>query len=163
MGLLVKIPLLFNNERFGLNENEWMSYEISDDAQTRACFFITWPFGYNYVFGNIGGQFAWELSKEKPEATIDFALGEFVNQVGSSAQKHFIKGLVTDWATNPLTQGAYSALRPGQYGARKILGEPLADKIFFAGEAMGGSRSALVNGALRSGERVAKTMISSLS
>jgi len=162
MGLLVKVPLLFDGARFGLNDNEWMSYDIPDAATTRACFFITWPFGYNYVFGNIGGQFGWELSREGPGATIDFALEELVRHVGSSARKHFVKGMATDWASNPLTHGAYAALRPGRHGARKILSEPLAEKVYFAGEAMGGNRSALVNGALESGRKAAKAMRKSL-
>lgn len=156
MGLLIKVPLLFDGARLGLKDNEWMSYDIPDDPTTRACFFITWPFGYDYVFGNIGGKFGWELSKEKPEATVDFALEEMVKQVGSDARKHFLKGIATDWATNPLTHGAYAAVRPGGVGARDVLSDPIADKLFFAGEAMGGNRSALVNGAYESGRKVAK-------
>lgn len=163
MGLLVKVPLLFDGARLGLNDNEWMSYDIPDDnAVTRACFFITWPFGYDYVFGNIGGRFGWELSQEGPQATVDFALEEMVKQVGSAARKHFVKGLATDWATNPLTKGAYAAVRPGCVGARDILSAPIAEKVFFAGEAMGGNRSALVNGAYESGRKMAKQIAKSV-
>ncbi|MEP4198786.1 MAG: NAD(P)/FAD-dependent oxidoreductase [Aliishimia sp.] len=156
MGLLVKVPLLFDGQKLGLKDNEWMSYDIPDDPTTRACFFITWPFGYDYVFGNIGGQFGWELSKAEPQETVAFALEEMVKQVGSDARKHFVKGIATDWATNPLTHGAYAAVRPGRCGAREILSEPVADKLFFAGEAMGGNRSALVNGAYESGRKAGK-------
>jgi monoamine oxidase len=158
MGLLVKVPLLFDGARLGLKDNEWMSYDIPDVSPTRACFFITWPFGYNYVFGNIGGAFGWELSCEGPEATVDFALEEMVKQVGSDARKHFIKGIATDWATNPLTHGAYSAVKSGCVGAREVLSEPIANKLFFAGEATGGNRSALVNGAYESGLKAAKAI-----
>lgn len=158
MGLLIKVPLLFDGARLGLKDNEWMSYDIPDTSPTQACFFITWPFGYDYVFGNIGGAFGWELSREGPEATVDFALEEMVKQVGSNARKHFIKGIATDWATNPLTHGAYSAVRPGCVGARVVLSEPIAEKLFFAGEATGGNRSALVNGAYESGRKAAKAI-----
>ncbi|WP_227268970.1 flavin monoamine oxidase family protein [Roseobacter weihaiensis] len=158
MGLLVKVPLLFDGARLGLKDNEWMSYDIPETSPTRACFFITWPFGYDYVFGNIGGEFGWELSRAGPEATVDFALQEMVKQIGSDVRKHFVKGLATEWATNPLTLGAYAALRPGCHGARKILQAPLGDRVFFAGEAMGGRRCALVNGAYESGRRAAKEL-----
>lgn len=158
MGLLVKVPLLFDGARLGLKDNEWMSYDIPDTSPTRACFLISWPFGYDYVFGNIGGAFGWELSREGPDATVAFALEEMVHQLGSSVRKHFVKGLATDWATNPLTLGAYAAIRPGTHGVRKKLSAPMADKVFFAGEAMGGSRSALVDGALNSGRKAAKKM-----
>lgn len=163
MGLLVKVPMLFDGARLGLKDNEWMSYDIPDTSPTRACFLISWPFGYDYVFGNIGGAFGWELSKAGPEATVDFALEEMVQQLGSAVRKHFIKGLATEWATNPLTLGAYAAVRPGTVGARKTLGRPVANKVFFAGEAMGGTRSALVNGALTSGQKSAKKMVKILA
>lgn len=162
MGLLTKVPLLFDGARLGLKDNEWMSYDIPDTSPTRACFFITWPFGYDYVFGNIGGQFGWDLAREGTEATVDFALEEMIKQVGSDARKHFIKGIATDWATNPLTEGAYSAVKPGCVGVRKILSEPIVEKLFFAGEAMGGNRSALVNGALESGKKAAKLIARNL-
>jgi monoamine oxidase len=156
MGLLTKVPLLFDGARLGLKDNEWMSYDIPNAATTRACFFVTWPFGYDYVFGNIGGKFGWELAQAGQQATVDFALEEMVKQVGSDARKHFIKGIATDWATNSFTHGAYAAVRPGGVGAREALSEPVANKLFFAGEAMGGNRSALVNGAFESGRKEAK-------
>jgi len=111
------------------------------------------------VVGNIGGRWGWGLSGWGPEAVVDFALEEMVKQVGSAARTHFVKGAATDWASNPLTQGAYAAVRPGACGARDILSEPIADKVFFAGEAMGGNRSALVNGAYESGRKMAKKML----
>lgn len=163
MGLLVKVPLLFDGARLGLKENEWMSYDIPDRSPTRACFLISWPFGYDYVFGNIGGAFGWELSREGPDVTVAFALEEMEKQLGSAVRKHFVKGLATDWATNPLTHGAYAAIRPGTHGVRKKLARPIAEKVFFAGEAMGGSRSALVDGALNSGRKAAKKMIKVLT
>ena len=85
-------------------------------------------------------------------------MSELVRCVGSDARKHFVKGLRTDWAENPLTLGAYGAPRPGRITARKVLGEPLGERVFFAGEAMGGSVSALVNGAYQSGKKTAKAM-----
>jgi monoamine oxidase len=99
---------------------------------------------------------AWELSRAGSDATVDFALSEMAAQLGSGVRRHFVKGMATDWATNPLTYGAYSALRPGAFGARDVLAAPLGGKLFFAGEAIGGKRSALVNGALESGRKTAK-------
>ena len=80
------------------------------------------------------------------------------NRLAATLRKHFIKGIATDWATNPLTNGAYSAVKPGCVGAREVLSEPIANKLFFAGEATGGNRSALVNGAYESGLKAAKAI-----
>ncbi len=54
---------------------------------------------------------------------------------GGDIRKHFLKGFASDWANNPLTVGAYSAVKPGCYGARELLSEPIAEKLIFAGEA----------------------------
>ena len=61
--------------------------------------------------------------------------------------------------------GSYgcAAVRPGRCGARDDLSAPIADKVFFAGEAMGGNRSALVNGAYESGRKAAKKISKSLA
>ena len=158
MGLLLKVPLLFDGARLDLPENNWVTYRIPEDEAGKACFFVAWPCGHDYLFGNIGGRFGWELYAEGHDAVVSYAVEELVRNVGSHARQHFVKGLATDWADNPLTLGAYGAPRPGKLGARKILGEPVADRLFFAGEAMGGDFSALVNGAYNSGRKAAKAM-----
>jgi monoamine oxidase len=89
---------------------------------------------------------------------VDYALEELVRLVGSDARKHFLRGLATDWALNPLTVGAYGAVRPGGYGAREKLAQPLSGRVFFAGEAMGDGIAALVNGAYESGVAAAREM-----
>lgn len=155
MGLLVKVPLLFNGARLGLEENAWVTYQIPEDRAGEACYFVAWPTGHDYVFGNIGGRLGWDLSRAGQAATVDYALAELVRLVGSDARKHFRGGLATDWAENPLTMGAYSALRPGGGDARERLAAPVANKLFFAGEAMGGAHRSLVNGAYESGRATA--------
>jgi len=163
MGLLLKVPLLFDGARLDLPENNWVTYRIPEDEAGEACFFVAWPCGHDYLFGNIGGDFGWDLYAQGHDAVIEYALDELVRNVGSHARKHFVKGLATDWADNPLTLGAYGAPKPGRLSAPKVLGEPLADKLFFAGEAIGGDYSALVNGAYNSGRKTAKAMSKVLS
>lgn len=163
MGLLIKVPLLFDGARLDLTENHWVTYRIPEDKAGEACYFVAWPCGHDYIFGNIGGQFGWDLYAQGKDAVVSYALDELVRNVGSDARKHFVKGLATDWADNPLTLGAYGSPLPGKLGARKVLSAPLADKLFFAGEAMGGSYSALVNGAYNSGRATAKKLAKSLS
>jgi monoamine oxidase len=62
-----------------------------------------------------------------------------------------------NWQTDPLARGAYSYLKAGGGNARSALAQPLADTLFFAGEATDTQdQAATVTGALRSGERVAR-------
>lgn len=163
MGLLIKIPLLFDGARLGLGENNWVTYRIPEDRPGEACYYVAWPCGLDYVMGFVGGPFAWDLYAQGQDAVVDYGLEQLVRLVGSDARKHFVKGLATDWADNPLTLGAYGAVRPGAAGAREKLGQPLDGKLFFAGEAMGGAVSALANGAYLSGKSVAQTIAKTLA
>ncbi|MEO1602776.1 MAG: NAD(P)/FAD-dependent oxidoreductase, partial [Pseudomonadota bacterium] len=158
MGLLVKVPLLFDGARFGIEEGAWLTYKVPDEVPSPACFFVAWPCGHDYLFGNIGGDLGWELSRAGEAATVDFALGELIKLLGSDIRKHFVKGLMTDWAQNPLTYGAYSVQRPGRIGGRLALRRPVGKRLYFAGEAVDTERAALANGAYDSGIRVAKTI-----
>lgn len=156
MGLLAKIGLQFDGARFGFEPSHWLDYDVPEVAPSKACFFLTWPFGYDYSVGFVGGQFGWELSQAGEVAAVDFALEEFVRMAGSDARRHFHKGILTDWAANPNTLGAYAAARPGHYAARELLAEPVAERLFFAGEAAAGPYAALCSGAYYSGEAMAR-------
>ncbi|MEQ9260912.1 MAG: NAD(P)/FAD-dependent oxidoreductase [Roseovarius sp.] len=156
MGLLAKIGLQFDGARFGFEPTHFLDYDVPEVAPSKACFFLTWPFGYRYTVGFVGGQFGWELSRAGEAAAVDYALEEFVRMAGSDARKHFRKGMLTDWAMNPNTLGAYASARPGQYAAREVLAEPLGARLFFAGEAAAGPYAALCSGAYYSGEAAAR-------
>lgn len=158
MGLLAKITLQFDGERFGLTPNNWLSYLVPNEMPAEACYFLTWPFDFDLMIGWVGGQFGWEVSAAGPDAAIDFALGEVVKMVGSNARKHFVKGHLTGWADNPWTLGAYAAAMPGYHSARSELARPIADRLFFAGEAVAGPYIMLCSGAYMSGEKVASNV-----
>jgi monoamine oxidase len=155
MGLLAKISLQFDGERFGFRKNKWLSYVVPNDMPAEACYFLTWPFDFDIMVGWIGGQFGWEMTAAGQKAAIDFALEELVKLVGSDARKHFVKGHLTGWGLNPWTLGAYAAATPGNFGARADLAKPLAERLFFAGEAVAGPYKMLCSGAYMSGEAVA--------
>jgi monoamine oxidase len=67
------------------------------------------------------------------------------------------------WQRDPFARGAYSYELVGAGNARAQLAKPLADTLFFAGEATDVEESTTVAGALRSGERAAKEVISALT
>ncbi|WP_240932648.1 flavin monoamine oxidase family protein [Pelagibius litoralis] len=158
MGLLTKIALQFDGERFGLTESDFLTYVIPNEVPAEACYFLTFPTGWDIAVGFVGGSFGWDLSRAGEAAAVDFALGEFVKIMGSDARRHFVKGHMSDWAENPLTLGAYGAARPGRFDARAVLAEPLGDRVFFAGEAVAGPYIALCSGAHLSGDAVAESV-----
>jgi monoamine oxidase len=70
--------------------------------------------------------------------------------------------LVHDWQADPFARGGYSYMRVGGKGAREKLRRPIANTLFFAGEATDVDESGTVAGALRSGQRAAKELLESL-
>ena len=161
MGLLVKIPLLFDGSRLGFTENSFLQYDIPQKNIGSGCYFLAWPTGHDYIVGFIGGRFAWNLSTQGGDEIVEYALSKLQSLYGGDIRKHFLKGFASDWANNPLTKGAYSAVKPGCYGARELLSEPIAEKLIFAGEATAGNLAGLVNGAYESG-KMAATRISNI-
>ena len=68
-----------------------------------------------------------------------------------------------EWNSDPFTRGAYSFTAAGQDAAARKLAEPLKGTLFFAGEATAeGSEVGTVHGALKSGKRAAKQVLSAL-
>ena len=67
---------------------------------------------------------------------------------------------VQDWHNDPLSRGGYSYVRVGGEGAREALAAPLDDTVFFAGEATDPEEAGTVAGALRSGQRAAREVLS---
>jgi len=66
----------------------------------------------------------------------------------------------TSWSTDPLTYGSYSFLGVGALPAHRVaLAEPVAQRIFFAGEATDSDNPATVHGALASGRRAAAQVL----
>lgn len=62
---------------------------------------------------------------------------------------------VQDWASDPFARGGYSYVLVGGGDARAALAAPVADTLYFAGEATEAEEPGTVAGALRSGRRAA--------
>lgn len=156
MGLLAKIPLLLDGERFGLSPFEDILYERPG---LQDIYFLCFPFDMNMMIGFVGGSFAWQLTAEGPEAATNFALESLRRLFGEKAAHHVKKAEFSRWANIPWTRGSYSAALPGKFSARAALARPLNERVFFAGEALAGPLTQTVGGAVLSGEAVAKDVL----
>ena len=68
---------------------------------------------------------------------------------------------VTAWASDPYTGGAYTHIPPGASPAdADLLGEPIGGRLLFAGEHTQSARMAYADGAMTSGIREAKRLLS---
>jgi monoamine oxidase len=68
-----------------------------------------------------------------------------------------------DWHNDPFSRGVYAYARVGGAGAAARLGAPVAKTLWFAGEATAQrGRSGTVDGALMSGQRAARQIMTVL-
>jgi monoamine oxidase len=112
-----------------------MSHVQASSRTRRTTSFEIRPFGQPLVMAFLGGAFAAEVEASGLAAAVDFATGELVRLFGSKIRGHIGHGSMTAWRSDPWTRGGYSATLPGQAHQRAVLAEPIADRIFFAGEA----------------------------
>jgi len=161
MGMLMKIPLLIRGgERFGLKP---FTDLLVEQRGRRDLYFLSFPFDTNLMVGFAGGDFGWDLSAAGEGAAVDYATQVLGDMFGSDAPKKVEKGAMTRWASNPWTRGAYAAASPGRYAARAELARPLAERVFFAGEALAGGLIQTCGGAFLSGQATAQAVHRSIA
>lgn len=106
-----------------------------------------------------GGSPGAKLSALSDEERIQLAVAELEKIVPGSADLIECTATVA-WLNEPYTRGSYAALAPGEVTAYwKTLFEP-AGRLFFAGEHAADIQG-FMEGAVESGQRVARTIISS--
>lgn len=156
MGLLSKVALAATAvNRRGMAPGTSLFHRLDDPAE-RAIFFSLWPLGQDHVVGFFGGRAAWALAAEGAAATEAFARAELGRLLGTQAAAGFGPAVVTNWGTDPAFLGAYAYARPGCLAARAAMDAPIAERLWFAGEAwcMDGL-AGTVGGAFLSGTRAA--------
>lgn len=105
------------------------------------------------------GPNAANLAGKSQQEIIGLALECVSDIFGRRApvSKRLIGAYLHDWQADPFACGAYSYVIAGGRGARKRLAQPIADTLFFAGEATDfEGEAATVSGALHSGKRTAQ-------
>jgi monoamine oxidase len=103
----------------------------------------------------VAGKVARELTAQGEAAMVDYASSWLAELYGADVKKAIGKTAVTNWSRDPFTLGASSAAAPGGQPGRRVLMEPVRDRLFFAGEAVHETLWGTVGGAWESGERAA--------
>lgn len=162
MGAVVKAKLWFREPFWiGLGATERGFLHIPGRR-----FMTWWPLGDSPVLtGWSGGPRAHELSAQTDEAMLAIAVAELAQ--GLTLDERRLRELLIDarvfnWQKDRLALGAYSYAVAGRAAATRRLAEPIANTIFFAGEATDEIFPATVAGAVRSGYRAADEVLRSL-
>jgi len=91
-------------------------------------------------------------------------LGDLLGVSVEDLEKRLEASYFHDWERDPFSRGAYSYGKVGSDGAQKVLGAPVANTLFFAGEATDTSgNNGTVHGAIASGYRAAREIIDARS
>lgn len=113
--------------------------------------------------GWAGGPHAVSLRGTSPDAMREIAASSLAAALGLAARE--VASLIEschfhDWSADPLSRGGYTYVGVGGFEAHRTLAAPVADTLYFAGEATcGGGRNATMEGAFGSGRRAAAELL----
>jgi len=162
LGSYNHIVLQFKEEfyrHFNIQKDEYFFSKINSlSSFPKGCFGTLKLHNSNLSYFDVGGNFALELEKEGEKASIDFVLNTLRSSFGNTIDKYLIKAHATLWGRNKFFLGSYSSAEPGKAHLRNSLKSSVAEKIFFAGEAIS-SNYATVHGADLSGKDTALKVI----
>jgi monoamine oxidase len=162
MGLLNKVIVEFDRDVFPPDAipDSWV---LHDGPGRDDVAFVVKPLGAPVAIAFYGGRRAWELERLGDRAAREDATRRLKQMYGDHVEAAIRRVRVTRWGRNPWTRGAYSAARPGQAGMRAVLAEPVADRVFFAGEACGPPKwSGSLAAAYASGIEASRQLLASL-
>ena len=110
------------------------------------------PHGFDCVIGLVAGRYADWLERSGSVASAAVVKEALSSVFGHDIVRHIKGDRQSAWRGNPFVRGAYSSAAPGQFNQRAVLAEPIADRLFFAGEATSLNHFCTCHGAMMSGE-----------
>jgi monoamine oxidase len=119
--------------------------------------------GSSICLVEVGGRFGRELAARGEQGMVTFALDWLGALYSVDLRKVVKRTHATSWNSDPWTLGAFSAAAPNGQPGRKLLMEPLNNRIWFAGEAVHETLWGTVGGAWESGERAANDVLKRLT
>jgi monoamine oxidase len=161
----VCVPLGSDNKVFfrvapGRMPFEGTEYFAGRFDSLRTASYATRPAGQEVLTGFFGGRLAREL--EEQGELENFAREELVRIFGADFAKDLQAAVSTAWCSDPWSSGAYSAALPGRAHMRETLQQPIAERIFFAGEACSVGYFGTIIGAWHSGVSAAEQALDAL-
>lgn len=161
MGSLLKIAFSFEQKSPSVTFPP-NSVLLAQAADQRGTEFLVRPFGTPMAICSVGGSLALDLESQSEKAHFEFGVESLRALLGSDADKGLHSSASTNWGRNPLVFGSVACAKPGGLQAREVLQNSINDRIFLAGEALGGKAVQTVHGAYESGRMSARRVISLL-
>jgi len=152
LGTYERIVFELPGNPFRFNADERIIFKTDN---SRAPMFHMRVGGTDVTYADIAGRFGRELSAAGDGAITNFIVEHLAEHFGSGTNVRINKVEVTRWGREPYVLGGFSAAVPGAGGSRRVLREPISDRVFVAGEAAHETMWGTVAGAGQSGERAA--------
>ena len=156
LGSFDHIALELTGNPLGLQRDD-LVFEKSSGARTGALLANVGGSPLSVV--SVGGKFGRDLAEQGDKAMVEFAVEWLSGLFGPNVKKAVGRTQTTQWSKEQWTQGAIATASPGWQGARRILMEPLRNRVFFAGEAVHETAWGTVGGAWESGTRAADAVV----
>jgi monoamine oxidase len=156
LGSYDHVALELPGNPLGLDRDE-LVFEKAEGPRTAAL--LANISGSSLATVDIGGRFGRDLSGQGEQAMTAFAIEWLTGLYGTDVKKSIKRTHATRWNDEPYVRGAFSAASPAGQGARKLLMDPLRDRIWFAGEAIHETLWGTVGGAWESGTRAAEAVL----
>ncbi len=122
--------------------------------------------GTRWLVGWAGGAAAEAVDRLSDAAVMRAGLSSIAAHTGRD-RRELARALTgfrcARWSREPFIEGAYAVVPVGADGAMDALAEPVADTLYFAGEATDADHAGTVHGAFDSGVRAARQLLSNLS
>ncbi|MDG2404715.1 MAG: FAD-dependent oxidoreductase [Paracoccaceae bacterium] len=157
LGLLNKVGIEFDRYWTKATEGQMADYQSSPNE---FCSLLFGFYGSQISVGFVAGRFADALETQGVGAATEYCLEGLRANFGTNTTKYILRTDETAWRCNSYIAGSYSYAKPHGTEARRILADPLAERVFFAGEATMVDSYSTVHGAYLSGQRAAKQIIS---
>lgn len=166
MGPVIRVSLCFQ-EKFWERDPQMadLSFLFTDDPQ-----FPTWwtsnPLPYPILTGWAAGPNAGVHTGRSKDEIVQSAvqsLARIMNIAEPELRKQMTGSFMHDWQEDPFSRGAYSYAVVGGMDAARKLAEPVANTLYFAGEATNGDGyNGTVHGAIATGYRAAEELLQSV-
>ncbi len=160
LGINNKVFIAVDGNPFGAEPG---THILSSVSSTRISSIHLLHKGHPLVDAYLGGDYARELEQAGNEIATQIVTDELVQVFGGDVRQRLGKSVTTGWLADPWSRGAYSYAVPGHAARRTDLAAPIADRLFFAGEATSVEFYATANGAYLSGQRAASEVTAVLS
>jgi monoamine oxidase len=113
-------------------------------------------YGFNCAIGIVAGRHADWLERAGTAASREAVIDALCHVFGNDLRTKVKSDRQSAWRGNPFVRGAYSTSVPGQFHQRSVLAQPVADRLFFCGEATSTDHFCTCHGARMTGERAVR-------